>query len=223
MKTDFELRSDVLSELLWDPSIRNEDIAIAVKDGVVTLAGTVDSYAQLYAAERAIERVKGARAIVNDLIVKLPGAHVRSDADIAHAAIAALHWDVQVPEDQIRVKVSNGWITLEGEVALHYERQAAERTVRFLMGVRGVSNRITLRNVPAPDDLKHAIADSLKRQAELDSEGITVETSGSHVTLRGTARSMVERRDAERAVWNAPGVTGVENELIVTPSVPVAF
>jgi len=174
MKPDFELRSDVLSELLRDPSIRNEDIAIAVKDGVVTLAGTADSYAQLYAAERAIERVTGARAIVNDLIVKLPGAHVRSDADIAHGAVAALHWDVQVPENQVRVKVSNGWLTLEGEVTLHQERQAAERTVRFVMGVRGVSNRITLRNLPAGDDLKSAIADSPRRQAELDSEGIRV-------------------------------------------------
>jgi len=223
MKTDLELRSDVLSELQWDPSIRDEDIALAVKDGVVTLAGTVDNYAQLYASERAIERVKGARALVNDLTVKLPGAAVQSDADIAHAAVNALHWNIQVPKERIRVKVSNGWVTLEGEVALYHERQAAERALRYLMGVRGVTNRIALQAAPVPGDLKHRIRTSLKRQAELDSDAITVETSGSRVTLRGTVRSMAERRDTERAVWNAPGVTLVDNELHVAPPVPAAF
>jgi len=223
MKTDLELRSDVLSELQWDPSIRDEDIALAVKDGVVTLAGTVDNYAQLYASERAIERVKGARALVNDLTVKLPGAAVQSDADIAHAAVNALHWNIQVPKERIRVKVSNGWVTLEGEVALYHERQAAERALRYLMGVRGVTNRIALQAAPVPGDLKHRIRTSLKRQAELDSDAITVETSGSRVTLRGTVRSMAERRDTERAVWNAPGVTLVDNELRVAPPVPAAF
>jgi osmotically-inducible protein OsmY len=223
MRPDFELSADVTSELAWDPSIRNEDIAVSVRDGVVTLAGTVDTYSQLYAAERAIEHVKGACAIVNDLAVKLPGAHERSDADIAHAAVNALRWNVQVPDDKIRVKVSNGWITLEGEVGLYYERTAAERAVRPLMGVRGVTNMISLRPVPAPNDLKQRIKAGLKRQAELDADGVTVETSGSRVTLRGTVRSMLERREAERAVWRAPGVTRVDNELMVVPTVPVAL
>jgi osmotically-inducible protein OsmY len=223
MRSDSELRADVDSELAWNPSVRNEDIAVAVKDGVVTLAGTVDTYAQLYAAERAIEHVRGARAIVNDLVVKLPGAHERSDADIAHAAINALRWNVQVPDDKIRVKVSNGWVTLEGEVGLYYERSAAERAVRPLMGVRGVTNMISLRPVPPPNDLKQRIKAGLTRQAELDADGVTVETAGSRVTLRGTVRSMLERREAERAVWNAPGVTQVTNELMVVPAVPVAL
>jgi osmotically-inducible protein OsmY len=121
------------------------------------------------------------------------------------------------------VKVSNGWVTLEGEVALYHERQAAERALRYLMGVRGVTNRIALQAAPVPGDLKQRIRTSLKRQAELDSDAITVETSGSRVTLRGTVRSMAERRDTERAVWNAPGVTLVDNELHVAPPVPAAF
>jgi osmotically-inducible protein OsmY len=122
MRNDNELRTDVLAELNWDPSIRDEDIAIAVKDGVVTLAGTVDTYAQRFAAERAVERVKGVRALASDLEVKLPGAMVRSDADLAHAAINALRWNIQVPDQRLQVKVANGWLTLEGEVDRFYEK-----------------------------------------------------------------------------------------------------
>src|SRR5678809_527460 len=120
MRTDVELRADVLSELQRDTSIRNEDIAVAVQDGVITLAGTVDSYAQRYAAGRVVEPVKGARGIVNDLVAKIPGALSRSDSDIAHAAVNALRWHIEVPEDRVRVKVSDGWLTLEGEVERYY-------------------------------------------------------------------------------------------------------
>jgi osmotically-inducible protein OsmY len=223
MKTDSELRAEVLSELQWDASIREEDIAVSVKDGVVTLAGTVDSYAQRYAAERAIERVKGTRAIVNDLAVKLSGALTRTDAEIAHAAVNALRWHVQVPEEHIRVKVSDGWLTLEGEVNRQYEKQAAENAVRFLLGLKGMTNLITLRPGASSSDVKHRIRSSLQRQAELDADQITVEASGSRITLHGTVRSMAERREAERAAWNAPGVTLVVNEITVAPGVPAAF
>lgn len=219
MRTDSDLRSDVISELNWDPSIRNEDIAIAVKESVVTLAGTVDTYAQRYAAERAVERVNGVRAIVNDLTVKLPGALERSDADIAHAAVNALRWHIEVPDERIQVKVTNGWITLEGEVDLYFQKEAAERAVRFLMGVKGVANLITLRATPTPADIKQRIRAGINRHAELDAEQITVETSGSRVTLRGTVRSVVERRDAERAAWNAPGVQRVDNDIMVSAPV----
>ena len=220
MRTDSELRTDIIAELTWDPSIRNEDIATAVKDGVVTLAGTVDTYAQRYAAERAVERVNGVRAIVNDLTVKLPGAMQRSDADLAHAAVNALRWNTQVPDERIQVKVSNGWLTLEGEVDRYYQRHAAEGAVRYLQGVKGVTSRITLRAAPTPGDIKQRIRDSIKRQAEIDADHISVETSASRVTLRGTVRSIAERRDAERAAWNAPGVTSVENDINVAPPVP---
>lgn len=183
MKTDLELRSDILSELQWDPSIRDEDIAIAVKDGVVTLAGTVDSYAQRHAAERAIERVKGARAIANDLTVALANGVVRSDADIAHAAVNALHWNVQVPEERIRVKVSDGWLTLEGEVDRRYERQAAEDAVRYLLGLKGITNLITLHPGVRLSDITQRIRSSLKRHEEVDVGWITAETSGARMTL----------------------------------------
>lgn len=219
MRTDNELRTDVIAELNWDPGIRDEDIATAVKDGVVTLAGIVDTYAQRYAAERAVERVHGIRAIVNELTVKLPGTLERSDPDLAHAALTALQWNVQVPAERIKVKVANGWLTLEGEVDGYFQKEAAERAVRYLMGVKGVSNLITMRATPAPADIKQRIRASLKRQAEVDANQITVETSGSRVTLRGTVRSAAERRDAERAAWNAPGVTRVDNDINVSPPV----
>jgi osmotically-inducible protein OsmY len=223
MRTDYELRADIIAELGWDPSIRDEDIATAVKDAVVTLAGTVDTYAQRYAAERAVERVRGVKAIVNDLTVKLPGSMERSDADIAHAAVNALRWNVQVPSERIQVRVSNGWLTLEGEVDGFYQKDATERSVRSLMGVKGLTNLITLRAMPTPGDIKQRIRSSLKRQAELDADEIAVETDGSRITLRGTVRSMAERRDAERAAWNAPGVTRVDSEIKVYPFVPAVL
>lgn len=216
MRNDNELRTDVLAELNWDPSIRDEDIAVSVKDGVVTLAGTVDTYAQRFAAERAVERVKGVGALASDLDVKLPGAMVRSDADLAHAAINALRWNVQVPDERIHVKVANGWLTLEGDVDRFYEKEAAERAVRYLMGVKGVSNLVSLRATPAPADIKQRIRSSLRRQAEVDADEITVETTGSRVTLHGIVRSVAERREAERAAWNAPGVTRVDNDITVS-------
>ena len=207
MRTDNELRTDVLAELNWDPSIRHEDIATAVKDGVITLAGTVDTYAQRYAAERAAERVHGVRGIVNDVTVK------------AHAALDALRWNIQVPDERVTVRVADGWVTLDGQVDQWFQKQAAERAVRFLTGVRGVTNQIALRPLPTPTDIKQRIRASLKRQAELDADLISVEVSGSRITLGGSVRSLAERREAERAAWNAPGVTRVDSELKIYPFV----
>ena len=221
MRSDSELRADVAAELNWDASIRNEDIAVAVKEGAVVLAGTVDSYAQWYAAERAAERVKGVRAIVNDLKVLVPSELERSDPDIAHAALNALKWDVEVPDHLITLKVTNGWITLQGEVERQFQRAAAERVVRSLTGVRGVSNSISVRPAPTPADVKQHIRDMLKRQAEFDADNLIVELVDHRATLRGKVQSFAEKRDAERAAWQTPGVTEVKNELAIEARAPV--
>jgi osmotically-inducible protein OsmY len=220
MRTDNELRTDVLAELSWDVSIQDKDIATAVKDGVVTIAGVVDSWAQRYAAERAVGRVKGVKAIVNELTVRLPGSLERSDADLAHAAVNVLALHVEVPRDRIRVKVTNGHLLLEGEVDWFYQKTAAEKAVRYLAGVKGVTNLITLRMAATPADIKDRIRASLKRQAELDADHISIDVNGSRITLRGTVRSVAERRDAEAAAWNAPGVVTVLNDLNVAPPLP---
>ena len=219
MKPDHELHREIAARLDSDPSIRGEDIAVKVSDGVATLEGTVEDYAQRCAAEQAVERVAGVRAIVNELVVKVRGEHAHSDSEIAHAALNALRWDVQVPDEQITVKVVDGWVSLEGEVAWNYQRDAASRAVRYLAGVRGVSNMLRLRSVPPAADVRHRIAETLRRQAETDAGQIAVEVSGHSIVLRGAVRSLAEKRDAEQAAWNVPGVTKVQNDLLVNPPV----
>jgi len=218
MRSDTELHDDVLAELRWDQRLREKDIAVAVREGVVTLAGTVESYAQRYASERAVERVKGVRAIVNDLAVKLPGGAERSDVDIAHAALDAMRWDIEIPHDRIKVKVTDGWVTLEGEVQWYFQKDSAERAVGHLAGVKGVSNLILVSPTPAPSDIKQRIKETFKRQAELDADHITVETAEHKVVLKGNVESLAEKRAAERAAWNSPGVTRVDNQLRVGPA-----
>ena len=219
MRTDTDIQKDVIAELKWEPGLRNDDIAVGVRDGVVTLAGYVDSYADRWRAERAASRVKGVRAVVNDIEVKLPSGSQRTDPEIARAAVEALEWNILVPHDRIKVKVDRGWVTLEGDVDYYYQAEEAERTVRQLTGVRGVTNLITVRTQPTPDDVKKRIREALERGAEFDAERITVEVQGHKVILKGTVRSYAELRDAERAARNAPGVTEVENRLTVDPSV----
>jgi osmotically-inducible protein OsmY len=218
MKSDTELHDDVLAELRWDQRLREKDIALAVRGGVVTLAGTVESYAQRYASERAVERVKGVRAIVNDLTVKLPSSAERSDGDIAHSALDALRWDIEIPHDRITLKVTDGWVTLEGEVPWHFQKDSAERAVGHLAGVKGVSNLILVSPTPAPADIKQRIKETFKRQAELDADHITVETAEHKVVLVGNVESLAEKRAAERAAWNSPGVARVDNQLRVGPA-----
>lgn len=221
MRTDRDVQAAVQAELQWDPSIRDEDIAVSVRGGVVTIAGTVDSYAQRYSAERAVMRVKGARAVANELTVKLPNGLERSDSELAHAAVDALRWTVQVPADKVQIKVANGRILLKGEVDYYFQREAAEKAIRNLIGVKGVTNMITLKFRPAPGDIKRRIRDTLTRHAALDADQVTVELQGNRVVLGGAVRSVAEFRDAERAAWNAPGVAAVENLLRVAPLMEV--
>jgi osmotically-inducible protein OsmY len=219
---DTDIQRDIVAELKWEPSLRDDDIAISVRDGVVTLAGYVDSYADKWKAERVVARVKGVKAIANDLNVKLPSSSQRPDPDIARAALDAMKWNVSIPKDRIQVKVDNGWVTLEGDVDWFFQKEAAERAIRYLTGVKGVSNLITVRVRPAPSDIKAKIKEALRRGAEFDAEHITVEIQGNKATLRGTVRSYAEMRDAERAARNAPGITEVENKLTVDPTVYAA-
>jgi osmotically-inducible protein OsmY len=219
MRTDSEIQRDIEDELRWDPSLENDDVAVSVRDGVVTLAGYVKSYLDKWHAERVASRVKGVKAIANDLTVKLPSSSDRADPDIARAALDALKWNIAVPHDRIKLKVDKGWVTLEGDVDWSFQRDAAERAVRSLTGVKGVSNLVTIKARPTPQDVKQKIKEALERGAQFDADRIMVDVDGDKAILKGTVRSYAERRDAERAARNAPGITEVENKLTVDPSI----
>lgn len=216
MKTDLQLHKDVLDELRWDPRVKETEIGVAAKDGVVTLTGSVETYAQKYAVERDVERVTGVRAVADDLHVRPSGAFLRNDTDIAHSVVNALAWDIEVPAEKITAKVENGWITLKGEVDWNYQKVAAERAVRYLAGVKGISNLIDVKPLVSPVEVKSKIEAALKRNAELDAKSINVETANGKVILKGHVRSWAERADAEHAAWAAPGVHEVDDRLTVT-------
>jgi osmotically-inducible protein OsmY len=211
--TDEEIQKDVLAELKWDAQVQPNEIGVSVRDGVVALTGWVDSYLKKWAAEDAALRVAGVKAVANDIEVKLLSE--RTDADIAEAAIRALQWDAAVPAEKIQVTVSKGWVTLKGDVNWNFEKQDAERVVRRLTGVKGVSNLITVKPSTTPSELKKRIEDALVRNAKVDANKITVEVQGSKAVLKGAVRAWVEKEEAERVAWLAPGVTSVENRITV--------
>ena len=219
MHTDNDIQKDVIAALKGEPSLRDDDIALGVRDGVVTLAGFVDSYADKWRAERTVSKLKGVKAVVNDLKVKLPVSSQRPDPELARAVVDALKWNIQVPHDRIQVVVEDGWVTLKGEADWYYQKEEAERTVRNLTGVKGVSNLITVAVKPTPSDVKKRLVDALQRAAQFDAERITVEIDGHKAILRGTVRSYAELKDAERAVRNVPGISEVETHLTVDPNV----
>jgi VCBS repeat-containing protein len=216
-KNDVQLQSDVCAELAWDPSIEDTDIHVLTTDGVVTLVGSVPSYADKRAAERDVERVFGVKAVANELTVAVPERFQRTDTGIARAVVDALAWDVQVPDTKVKATVTNGWVTLDGDVEWRYERDAAARAVRNLAGVRGVTNniKITAKHISSREVSK-AIKEALERRADRTAERITVEAVGSVVTLTGRVPSVGDRRAAEGAAWSAPGVTDVHDKLAVT-------
>jgi osmotically-inducible protein OsmY len=212
-RTDEQLQQDVLAEMRWDARLQPNEIGVIVKDGVVTLTGWVDSYLKKWTAEDVAHRVTGVKAVANDIEVKLLSE--RTDPDIAAAAVHAIEWDAAIPSDKVQVTVSKGWVTLKGEVEWQYQKEDAERVVRRLAGVKGVSNLITVKPRATASELKKRIEESLVRNAQLDASRITVEVQGNKAILKGTVRAWVEKEEAERVAWSAPGITFVENRIML--------
>ncbi|MFF0654722.1 BON domain-containing protein [Micromonospora tulbaghiae] len=219
-RTDEQLQRDVLAELKWDARVQPNEIGVSVKDGVVTLTGWVDSYVKKWAAEQAAYRVRGVKAIANDIEVRLPTSAERTDPDLAAAASRALEWDALVPSQNIHVTVMRGWVTLTGEVEWEYQRRAAERAVRRLSGVRGVSNQISLRPRMRVDlaEARRRIEEALVRTVDTPGERLTIAIEDDKVVLTGVVRSWREREEAARIAWSTPGVTSVENRIVVNPA-----
>jgi osmotically-inducible protein OsmY len=212
---DSDLRKRVIDELDWDPAIDPSAIAVAVKEGVVTLSGTVANFSQKLNAERTVKRVFGVKGVAEELTVQVPDSDQRSDADIAHSALSVLRFNVAVPADRVKVVVESGWITLEGELEWQYQRAAAQNSVKYLLGVKGVINNIRLTPRASSADVKQKIQSAFARRAQLDANRIAIDCSDGKVTLRGTVQTWDERQQAEQAAWAAPGVTRVEDNLVV--------
>ncbi|MDB5402779.1 MAG: ornithine aminotransferase [Rhodopila sp.] len=217
MKTDSDIKRDVEAELRWDPDIDPTDIGVAVKDGVATLTGFVRSYTQKWQAERDAKRVSGVVGVANDIEVRLPISSQRTDPEIARDAVAALKRELPYSSENMKVIVKDGWVTLDGTAEWNYQRTRAEEAVRRISGVKGVSNLILLKPRVEPQEIKQKIEAALRRNAEVDANRITVDANGSEVILKGTVRSWVERQEAERAAWLAPGVTKVDNRITIGP------
>jgi osmotically-inducible protein OsmY len=217
MKSDRELQHDVIDELEWAPAVDASKIGVTADHGVVTLVGEVTTYSERFEAEKAVRRVAGVQGLANDLDVRVDEVRPPHDPDIAQRALSAIDWNVAIPKASVKVLVSRGWLTLEGQVEWMYQKRAAEDAVRSLNGVRGITNNVVVKPRVQASEVKHKIQSALRRNAELDSESILVDTEGGKVVLRGTVRSWAEHEDAIDAAWAAPGVIKVEDLLAIRP------
>lgn len=213
MKTDAKIKLDVQDELSWEPSIDETKIGVAVDEGIVTLSGEVDSFSKKLAAEKAAKRVSGVKAVAEDIVVKYPSSIDKSDTDIAKAAVEALEWHSSVPDNAVIVKVENGWVYLTGEVKWSYQKYSASNAIKNLVGVKGVSNNIKLKQTVKPVLVKDTIEEAFERSARIDAKSIVVTADGSTVTLSGKVHSIKEKEEAEKAAYRAPGVLDVVNKL----------
>jgi osmotically-inducible protein OsmY len=217
MRSEGEIERDVKEELKWNPDLDSTDIGVSVSKGVVTLTGFVKSYFDRLEAETAAKRVAGVVGVANDIEVRLPNFDERPDPEIARDAVSALRTQLPLSSEHIKVIVKNGEVTLEGEVEWQYQKQAAENAVRRIKGVKNVINTIHLKPKVEPAQIKTKIVDALRRNAEVDANRIQVETHGGEVILKGTVRSWIEREEAERVAWSAPGVKKVEDRIVIAP------
>jgi osmotically-inducible protein OsmY len=215
MRTDAKIREDVLDQLAWESDVDDRQIGVAVENGVVTLSGVVNSYIAKMAAEKATRKVYGVKAVAEDIEVKYGDAYKKTDKEIAKAAVNALEWNTSVPNDKITVKVEDGWVYLSGEVNWDYQRDAAKKAVENLLGVRYVSNNITIKQKVEATDIKGKIQRAFERLADVDSKKISVEVDGHTVTLRGTVHSLAEKEEARKTAYASPGVYNVVNKIKV--------
>ena len=212
-KTDSEIKTDVLLELKYEPSVKATDIGVLVKDGTVTLNGYATSYGEKWDAVNAAKRVRGVNAVADEIKVKFTYSSDRTDGDIAANAVNQIKWSTTIPENSVQITVRDGWITLEGEVEWRYQYTAAQDVMQYLAGVKGVSNLITIKPTLAPVDISIAIKAAFERNAQLEADSIEVDTLGNKVILRGKVGNYAEREEAERVAWAAPGVYSVDNQL----------